>query len=277
MLKEPTEVEHPTVAAWRRHMTTQGLSKRTITERVRAVCAIVGDGDPATFTVDDVERFFESRPGLSPSSRATYISHIHAFCKWAVLRGVRDDDPTVLLGKPPVRRGLPRAVTTQHVGLLLAAARRRRMRAMILLAAFQGLRASEIAAVAGEDFDLLGGRLHVRGKGGVDADLVLHPRVWLLASAEMPRQGWWFPRYDRPDEHVLGNSVSNSVSKFMASQGVPGTCHSLRHWHATELVAQGVNVAVVKELMRHSSLATTGLYVRVQEQARREALSQLSA
>lgn len=264
------------MAAWRRSMVSQGLSGRTVAERVRAVQLVVG-ADPAGFTVDDLEAFFVARPGLSASSRATYLSHVRAFCRWAVLRGLREDDPTVLVGRPPVRRGLPRAVTTEQVGLLLAAARRRRMRAMVSLAAFQGLRASEVAAVAGEDFDLVAGRLRVVGKGGLVADLVLHPRVWLLASEEMPREGWWFPRYDRPGEHVLGNSVSNSVSKFMAAQGVPGTCHSLRHWHATELVARGVNVAVVKELMRHSSLATTGLYVRVAEQARRDALHLLTA
>ena len=43
----------------------------------------------------------------------------------------------------------------------------------------------------------------------------------------------------------------------MQRAAVPGSCHSLRHWHATELLRQNVDLRVIQQLMRHASLATT--------------------
>ena len=62
---------------------------------------------------------------------------------------------------------------------------------------------------------------------------------------------------------MLGNSVSDSISKTMDRAGVPGKPHSLRHWFGSTLKDAGVDSLVIKELMGHESLATTAIYVRV--------------
>ena len=107
---------------------------------------------------------------------------------------------------------------------------------MIRLGAYQGLRAHEIAKVRGEDVDVAAGTLYVCGKGGVEAELPLHSAI-AEEAARMPATGWWFPSYLNREQPVLSGSVSAVLSGAMARAGVPGTAHSLRHWHATELLA----------------------------------------
>ena len=62
---------------------------------------------------------------------------------------------------------------------------------------------------------------------------------------------------------MLGNSVSDSISKTMNRAGVPGKPHALRHWFGSTLKEAGVDSLVIKELMGHESLATTAIYVQV--------------
>jgi site-specific recombinase XerD len=57
--------------------------------------------------------------------------------------------------------------------------------------------------------------------------------------------------------------------------GVPGSGHQLRHWFASSLLENGVDVRVVQTLMRHASLATTAIYTRVSKTMQREALAHL--
>lgn len=62
---------------------------------------------------------------------------------------------------------------------------------------------------------------------------------------------------------MLGNSVSDFISKTMDRAGIPGKPHSLRHWFGSTLKGAGVDSLVIKELMGHESLATTAIFVQV--------------
>ena len=138
---------------------------------------------------------------------------------------------------------------------------------MVLLAAYAGLRVSEIAGIRGEDVDTIINSISILGKGGKRRHLPLHP---LLQSAArtMPPRTWWFPSWTgnyryRAGGPMLANSVSACISRAMDRAGVPGTPHALRHWFGSALRESGVDSLVIKELMGHESLATTAIYVKV--------------
>ena len=143
----------------------------------------------------------------------------------------------------------------------------RRTRAMILLAAFAGLRVHEIAKVRGEHLDLVDRRLTVHGKGDITATLPLHHRIVEHAyAAGMPRTGWWFPGSDRG--HQRRESVGQTIKEVMVRAGVLGSAHQLRHWYGSELLANGVDLRTVQELMRHRSVSSTQIYTQVTDQRR---------
>jgi len=201
------------------------------------------------------------------STRATYHGAIRAWSLWLVRTGRRPDDPTLIATTPKVPKGRPRPVADEHLVVLLNTRMYRRTRAMILLGAYAGLRVSEIAAIRGEHFDLITHTIAITGKGDKTRYIPLHPVLQQLA-ADMPDRSWWFPSWVGNQRYtaggpVLGNSVSDSISKTMDRAGVPGKPHSLRHWFGSTLKEAGVDSLVIKELMGHESLATTAIYVQV--------------
>jgi len=55
----------------------------------------------------------------------------------------------------------------------------------------------------------------------------------------------------------------------------PASCHSLRHTFATHLVEAGHNVHTIQELLGHSDVATTMIYLQIVDHGRRTGRSPL--
>ncbi len=248
---------------WVLRQRAAGLSEKTIRERLGIIGRLP---NAAALTPVDVDRFL-ANPAWAKSTRATYHGAIRAWSLWLVRTGRRPDDPTLIATTPKVPKGRPRPVADEHLVVLLNTRMYRRTRAMILLGAYAGLRVSEIASIRGEHVDLITHTIAITGKGDKTRYIPLHPVLQQLA-ADMPVRSWWFPSSVGNQRYlaggpVLGNSVSDSISKTMDRAGVPGKPHSLRHWFGSTLKEAGVDSLVIKELMGHESLATTAIYVQV--------------
>ena len=262
--------------AWSTWQAAQAMSPATIESRVglvRRVAAAAGV-DAAELGPLDIGEYL-ARPGLAAGTRSTYHAALRAWSQYLQLTGVRVDDPMRTLRAPRVARWEPRPIETVHLQTLLARRLHRRTRMMVMLAAFAGLRVSEVAAVSGEAFDREAQLLHVVGKGGKPRRVPLHDEL-LEAAVSWPASGWWFSGR-RPGEHVRAGSVSDTISDAMRGAGIeqPYTPHSLRHWFATTLVEEGADLRTVQVLMGHASLATTQVYVRASLTLAREAVARL--
>ncbi|GAA1361406.1 site-specific tyrosine recombinase XerD [Brevibacterium luteolum] len=259
----------PVLSEWVDWMTAQGLSERTIVERSAFVSRL---GNPLTASRAALLAEL-GRPELSNSSRRTYRNHVKAFYTWAVDMGYLDTNPVDKLPNPRVPRSRQHTVSTVDVQRLARAPMRRRTRAMILLATYQGLRVHEIVKVRAEDVDLDLGTLTVAGKGGVIARLPLSDVIRELAGT-MPAAGYWFPS---GDGHMKANSASDTIGKAMRRAGVKGSAHSLRRYYGTQMLRRGANLRVVQELLRHAQLSTTALYTEIDESQMRSAIDSLAA
>lgn len=257
---------------WARDMAAGNRSARTINERRRLVSRAAESASvPAhLLSSDDVAAFLAACP---QHSRATYYNHLHAWFNWLVRVGARDDVPTLRLDRPKVGRRDPHTISTGHVRSLVTTGMWTRTRSMVLLGAYQGLRASEIAVVKGIHFDLSNDELVVHGKGDVTRVLPLHPLV--RSEVGLYGDGYWFPSYTRPGQPILASTVSNTISDAMSRARVPGTCHDLRRWYATTMVEAGNSLTTVQRLLGHSSVATTQRYIAVGRQLRIDAVLSL--
>lgn len=262
----------PNLKNWMRWQRGRGLSERTIKNRRETVTRIARDSGVTVeqLNSEHVADWFDRE--LHPVTRATYHSHIKAWGRWQAINGVTDI--SAILG--PVRRvrSQPKPITTEHLRRALDYPLHRRARAMVMLAAYQGLRIHEVAKVRGEDVDLVNQTLHVVGKGGSDELLPLHPRILKIAN-DWPRVGWWFPSYSREGLPVRPKSVGDVIARALRRAGSRASAHQLRHWFATELVRSGADIFTTQTLMRHKTPATTAAYVKVADDAAKLALRRL--
>ncbi|MCV7208758.1 tyrosine-type recombinase/integrase [Mycolicibacterium canariasense] len=262
---------------WKLWQVAKRLSRRTINERLRVIRLLHNETgiQPISITAIDIVEWIAEHDGdWSDSTAATYTSYLSAWFKWLQIVDRRIDNPMVKVGTPRVPEREPRPVADTEVVKLLQARMWTSTRRMILLALLAGLRVHEIAQIRGEDVDFNTRLLWVKGKGRRLKSVPLHPILLEMAS-EMPGAGWWFPMRGCESEHVLSKSVSDIIGRTMRRAGVRGTPHALRHWYASTMLDNGVDIRVVQELLRHKSLATTQIYTKVPDGQRFDAIAGL--
>lgn len=262
------------LTGWCTAMEAEGKSGETIRLRLLSVslAARTAGCRVDAITTADLRTWLAGYGNVS--TQATYYKSLAAFHAFLQREGMRADNPNTMIRRPRPAKGRPRPCSTPALHALVAAAGPKG-RPKVILAAWQGLRAGEVARVRGEDVDPYAGTLRVRGKGGKERVLPLHPAVTELALS-MPVRGWWFPSPSRAHSPVHPAAVSGAVRRACRAAGMPAHgAHPLRHWFATWAVRSGADLRTVQELLGHASLETTAIYTQVSDDACRAAVLRL--
>ncbi|MDQ1512191.1 MAG: integrase/recombinase XerD [Microbacteriaceae bacterium] len=239
-------------------------------------------------TAEDVAGFLASvrrDSGAAASSAARMLSTVRGLHRFLAEDGAVEVDVAAETAPPKLPMRLPKAISIDEMGRLLAATdgdepARIRDRALLELLYATGTRVSE--AVGLDVDDLASGELvRVLGKGGkqrlvpvgsyartaLDAYLTrvrplfaargtATPALFLGArGSRLSRQGAWLVIQDAAERAGLSAHVSP---------------HTFRHSFATHLLQGGADVRVVQELLGHASVSTTQLYTLVTADALRD-------
>lgn len=209
----------------------------------------------------DIEEFLSSR--VAPRTKHAYRSDLRVFYAWLTDREIIERSPADKVPSIKVPKSLPRPLG-QDDALAALSYGSRRVRRMVALAFFAGLRCHEIAGLHAEDV-----WMHVQapvivvrhGKGGKDRTVPMHPQLIDLMR-DLPPSGPVFPSRSRPTVHPY--SVSRRVREHLLELGIDGTAHQLRHSFGTELArVTGGNLVMVATFMGHESTNTTMGYVKL--------------
>jgi len=192
----------------------------------------------------------------APRTRHAYRSDLSAFYTWATKRKVVACNPVADTDPIRVPKGLPRPVPIDAVPGIIEACDDPSLRLALALAAFAGLRRSEICNLTTDDFQLHGApTLVVRGgKGSKDRVVPLHPMLVGAIQRRRFTQGKLFTW--SPD--VLGRRAADHMKRL----GYDCSLHQLRHSYGTEMarVFDG-NLVAVGRAMGHANPSTTIGYV----------------
>jgi tyrosine recombinase XerC len=218
--------------------------------------------------------------GLSRATAARALAAIRSFMRHLRSRGAIDADPSSLLVTPRVRRSLPRFLQKEETERLLAAPAASkpaglRDRAILECLYASGMRVSEIASLDAVDVGS-GDTVKLRGKGrkerlvflGRPALRVLddylargRPALEKAAAASHPKALF----LNRAGGRLTARSIRRIVAKYARTVGLGRRMgpHTLRHTFATHLLEGGADLRAVQELLGHSSLDTTQVYLHL--------------
>lgn len=223
----------------------------------------------AEATLGEVEALIARQPSIQ--SKATNRQALVRFTAWAHERGHLDRDVLTALPVPQVPRRLPRPATTDQA--LTCLALRAPFGLYCHLAYHAGLRAFEITRIRREDIDV--NDVHViAGKGGKDRVIPTAPELWRIIEP-LPSGRLAHGPLSEHSARYISTRTAKAMREATASPRLG--LHNLRHKFATDLLAAGVDIRVIQELLGHASLKSTELYTFVSDDQRRAAILRLSS
>lgn len=261
------------IFAHARHLRAAGQSTNTVDSRIRVLKHLHADLPFGLLyaSTEELEDWLQSDPSWSAWTLSTYAMHIRGFYRWANRRYLVAD-PSADMARPRTPDCIPHPVTDQELATALRYSPEPWYTA-IMLAAFAGLRASELAGVRREHVTEHSIRI-VRAKGGNPASVDTHPLLWKLAEPRRPG-----PLAARADgTAITGKWIATKGRPHFDRIGLPAvTMHRFRHWFGTTLLDGGADLRTVQEAMRHRSIISTQGYTLVSGGQRRLAIRSLPA
>ena len=255
-----------------RHLRARGHARSTIESRCRLLrhadrCLPYGLDEADR---DEIEEYLGD-PSWSDWTRHTYDGHLRGYYRWAVEVDLLELDPMRTMPKPRKGDSVPNPVTDAELALALERSPRQPWGMAIMLCAYAGLRASEAGRIRREDIT----ETHVRvrdGKNGRDGLIDTAPELWAYLRDAPPgplvlgaRGRPMYPRY-----------LINYQAHHFRAIGLPAVhLHRFRHWFATALLRNEVDLRCIQELMRHKSIVSTQGYTLVVGEQRRAAVRTL--
>lgn len=213
---------------------------------------------------------------LSAGTVTAYLARIGLLFDYAERHGMRGGSPLVGLARPRAA-GAERYVASREevARLYVAAESDARMTALLHLLYGCGLRRTEAERLNVDDVDYAGELLYVRqGKGRKRRVIPLTPRVAAGLRDYRRRHRWRWVATTKPSPALLlndrggrlrGQTIAKRLRKLVARAEVDEriTPHVLRHALATHLLAGGMALERIRDLLGHDYLQTTQLYTHV--------------
>ena len=240
-----------------------------------------------------------AREGAAVASRTRAIGVWKAFCAWLLDQGHLRADPTTGIARPRKQESLPVAFSDQQLSAILQvvslpdpdarAPWPLRDRALVITLAGTGVRASELCGMRVGDVTAGDSpSLRVHGKGGKTRVIPLSgavvaalaeysaDRAGRFAGAADGEDGPSPARGQRPEDPLFvtyrgapltRGALKQYVYRWLLRAGVPRpegeAVHAFRHTFATGLINNGADLASVRQLLGHSSIASTQIYLRM--------------
>lgn len=143
-----------------------------------------------------------------------------------------------------------------------------------------GIRVYELSHIRVDSIDLSSGVLRISGKGNKERYVQIASREVLSVlkkyytanRQEIQESGYFF--VNNRGHRYTEQSIRLMVKKYTGACGIRQkiTPHMFRHSFATYLIEEGVDISCVQEILGHSSIKTTRIYVHVSSRIQAEIL-----
>ena len=263
------------------------ISQRTMSGykfNLKNFVEIVGNIPVHELTANHVRMFIANqmgrrhmRTGAPLSSQTINKSYavVRAFCRWMVNEGLISTSPTDRTQPPRVDYDLPEALTKEEIRNIfhyLEITRNFRDKVLFEFFLDTGCRVAEVANLTLDDIHIVEGWAKVKGKGRKEgivplgnklcSDLHLYISMYRIAPED---EKSLFVSSVAPHKGLTRDGISSLVKRVHKAVGIKGKYgpHKLRHTMATQYIANGGDIAILRRILRHSNITVTQRYINL--------------
>jgi integrase/recombinase XerC len=210
---------------------------------------------------------------LSSRSINRKISTLRSFYKYCLKRSIVNDSPMVKVHSPKISKRLPQFVKEEDTKRLLSTLNEsaedwNSLNAQLLINLFYstGMRLSELINLKEKQMDAARRQIKVLGKGNKERIIPVNPQLIDMVKnyVELKKEigGADYLMVTEKGRKLYPKYAWRIVNEWLGRMTTldKKSPHVLRHTFATHLMNNGANLNAVKELLGHSSLASTQIY-----------------
>lgn len=266
-------------------MVAAGYSRSSITaylREIRYICAYYPDLSPDKWTdrhIIEYMAYLRTVHHASYSKCKMTAQSVAFFFRHVLKRPY--DVPSKLYPKREYK--LPHYLTKEEVLKLIESCRSTKQRAIVETFYGSGIRLEELRMLKLTDIESKNNRIFVHcGKGRKDRYTLLSKRLvetlrnYYRTQKQKPKS--YLFEGQKPGEPLHSRSIQHSVVMAYQNAGLSEKghkVHALRHSFATHLLDAGVDIHTIKELLGHSDIKTTTVYLHLQSSKRNLLVSPL--
>ncbi len=226
--------------------------------------------------VETIRSFLASnkKRKLSVVTRARKLSALKSFYATIEDKLKLKNSPFLDLNYPKIAKSLPKSLELSEISRLFDVLKKYddwvgcRDYVVILLFYSTGLRISEVLSLT--ESDINSEFVMVRGKGKKQRYVPLLDNIYTEIRKYIRSMPFNIRRGEKIFKGVKGGDLSPRIIqrkieklKFALQLDSSATPHSLRHSFASHLLANGVNLREIQEMLGHESLTTTERYTKI--------------
>lgn len=183
---------------------------------------------------------------------------------------------------PRKENKLPRVFSVAEVKQLLTVIPNLKHRVMTGLFYGTGLRINELVHVKIDDIDSKSFQIKVTGKGRKDRYTLLPKQLLedLRKYYLQHKPQTYLFEVQTAGKPMHPRSIQHFIQRYITLIGLGGkdySAHTLRHSFATHLLDAGTDIHTIKELLGHSNISTTMVYLHLQQSKRAGLVSPFDA
>lgn len=239
------------------------------------------------------EFFYEGKEKYQWSyyNYCNYHKYLKKFLNWCVAEKHLKNNPILEIKIPKKPQNLPRRLTQTEAQKILYTSfshewfyefERPRNHAIIATFLFAGIRAKELRNLYMMDVDLNNGTIFIRaGKGNKDRYIPIHYKLkstlqlYIDQRKKAGKKSLYLFTGAQSNLPLAYKSIAKICQKISISGGVKFTPHQLRHTFGSVSIEQGIGLVQLKEIMGHSNIHSTMIYLRMSPKGLRDSLNKL--